>query len=62
MKVLGLFLPVLFLLATPAMAVEYQGKNIDGKKLDAKAYYSQTGGVYNPHSAPLTVTIGYYGS
>jgi len=47
MKVVGLFLPVLFLLATPAMAVEYQGKNIDGKKLDAKAYYSQTGGVYN---------------
>jgi hypothetical protein len=47
MKVLGLILPTLFLLATPAMAVEYQGQNIDGKKLPAKVYYYATGGVYN---------------
>ncbi len=47
MKVLGLVLSALFLLATPSMAVMYQGKNIDGKKLAAKAYYSETGGVYN---------------
>ncbi|MBW4449674.1 MAG: hypothetical protein KME38_23230 [Spirirestis rafaelensis WJT71-NPBG6] len=47
MKVLGLILPALFLLATPAMAVEYQGQNIDGKKLYAKVYYYATGGVYN---------------
>ena len=47
MKVLGLVLPALFLLTTPAMAVEYQGKNIDSRKLAAKAYYYATGGVYN---------------
>ena len=47
MKVLGLVLPVLFLLTTPAMAVELNGQNIDGKKLAAKAYYYATGGVYN---------------
>jgi hypothetical protein len=47
MKVLGLVLSALFLLATPSTAVEYQGKNIDGRKLPAKAYYSVTGGVYN---------------
>jgi hypothetical protein len=47
MKVLGLVLPTLLLLTTPVMAVEYQGKNIDGTKLAAKAYYPATGGVYN---------------
>lgn len=55
MKVLGLILPALFLLSAPAIclrharaiAVEYQGQNIDGKKLTAKAYYYATGGVYN---------------
>jgi hypothetical protein len=47
MKVLGLVLPTLLLLTTPVMAVEYQGKNIDGTKLAAKAYYAATGGVYN---------------
>lgn len=55
MKVLGLFLPALFVLSAPApclwhqgaIAVEYQGQNIDGKKLTAKAYYYATGGVYN---------------
>jgi hypothetical protein len=31
----------------PAPAVEYQGRNLDGKKLAAKAYYYATGGVYN---------------
>ena len=47
MKVLGLVLPTLLLLTTPVMAVEYQGKNIDGTNLAAKAYYAVTGGVYN---------------
>ena len=48
MKVLGLvLLPTLLLVTTPVLAVEYQGKNIDGRKLHAKAYYYATGGVYN---------------
>ncbi len=47
MKVDALVLSALFLLSTPAVAVEYQGQNIDGKKLAAKAYYYATGGVYN---------------
>ncbi len=46
MKVLGLVLFTLLLLTTPGTAVEYQGKNIDGRKLAAKAYYYKTGGVY----------------
>ncbi|MEH2142149.1 hypothetical protein [Nostoc sp.] len=46
MKVLGLLLLVLLGLSTPAMAVEFKGQNIDGKKLPAKAYYYATGGVY----------------
>jgi|UPI00036A7767 hypothetical protein len=36
-----------FMLGAPAVAVEYQGKNIDGKKLPGKAYYYPTGGVYD---------------
>jgi len=47
MKILSLVLPALFLLTTPAIAVEYQGKNIDGRKIPAKVYYYATGGVYN---------------
>jgi hypothetical protein len=47
MKILWLVLSALFLLITPAVAVEYQGRNIDGKKLTAKAYYYGTGGVYD---------------
>lgn len=47
MKNLGLVLFALFLLTMPALAVEYQGRNLDGKKLAAKAYYYATGGVYN---------------
>ncbi len=47
MKVFGLVLSALFLLTTPVRAVEYQGKNIDGKKLTGKAYFSETGGVYD---------------
>jgi hypothetical protein len=46
MKVLGLVLPVLLLLGTSAMAVEFKGQNIDGQKLPARAYYYATGGVY----------------
>jgi hypothetical protein len=47
MKILGLVLPALLVLISPAMAVEFKGQNIDGKKLAAKAYYYATGGVYN---------------
>jgi hypothetical protein len=47
MKILSLVLPVLLLLTTPAIAVEYQGKNIDGRKIPAKVYNYATGGVYN---------------
>ncbi|MBV9389064.1 MAG: hypothetical protein JOZ78_21820 [Chroococcidiopsidaceae cyanobacterium CP_BM_ER_R8_30] len=46
MKVLGLVLSTLLLLVTPALAAEYQGRSIDGRKFAAKAYYSATGGVY----------------
>jgi hypothetical protein len=46
MKILQLVLSAIFLLITPAMGAEYQGKNIDGKKLAATAYYGSTGGVY----------------
>jgi hypothetical protein len=47
MKNLGLTLLALFLLSAPALAVEYRGRNLDGKKLAAKAYYPSTGGVYD---------------
>jgi len=47
MKVFGLVLSTLLLLTTPARAVEYQGKNIDGFKLKGKALFSETGGVYD---------------
>ncbi|HAA29185.1 MAG TPA: hypothetical protein DCE56_17650 [Cyanobacteria bacterium UBA8553] len=47
MKVFGLVLSALILLTTPAVAVEYQGKNLDGKKLTGQAYFSETGGVYD---------------
>jgi hypothetical protein len=46
MKVLALVLSALLLLTTRVIAVEYQGKNIDGRKLVAKAYYYKTGAVY----------------
>jgi hypothetical protein len=42
-----LVLLALFLLSAPALAVEYQGRNLDGKKLPAKAYSYATGGVYD---------------
>ncbi|MCC5651646.1 hypothetical protein LC609_17800 [Nostoc sp. XA013] len=43
---LRFLLPVLLLLGTPAIAVEFKGQNIDGQKLPARAYYYATGGVY----------------
>lgn len=46
MKMLGFVLPLLLLLGTPAVAVEFKGQNIDGQKLPARAYYYATGGVY----------------
>lgn len=35
------------LLTTPVIAAEYEGKNIDDRKIPAKAYYQNTGGVYD---------------
>lgn len=47
MKMFWLILSTLLLLNTPLIAAEYQGKNLDGRKLAAKAYYQKTGGVYD---------------
>jgi hypothetical protein len=47
MKILALVIPIVFLMSAPALSAEYQGRNIDGKKLAAKAYYYATGGVYD---------------
>ncbi|GAA6619668.1 hypothetical protein [Scytonema sp. NUACC26] len=46
MKILQLVLSAVFLLTTPTLGAEYRGKNLDGKKLAATAYYGNTGGVY----------------
>lgn len=47
MKVFWLILSTLLFLNAPVIAAEYQGKNLDGRKLAAKAYYQKTGGVYD---------------
>lgn len=47
MKMFWLILSTLLFLNTPVIAVEYQGKNLDGRKWVAKAYYQKTGGVYD---------------
>jgi hypothetical protein len=47
MKIFGLALSALLLLLAPARAAEYQGKNIDDFKLNGKAYFAATGGVYD---------------
>lgn len=49
MKVLWLVLFTLSLWTTPIIAVEYQGENLDGRRLAAKAYYQKTGGVFEVH-------------
>jgi hypothetical protein len=46
-RFLGLVFFILILLAAPATAAEYQGKNIDGRRFIAKAYSYETGGLYN---------------
>jgi hypothetical protein len=46
MKVLWLVLSAALLLTTPVVAVEYHGRNLDGKKLPAKAYNYSTGEEY----------------
>lgn len=43
----GLAFSLFILLTAPANAVEYQGKNIDGRRFDAKAYSYETGGIYD---------------
>ncbi|MGA7937128.1 MAG: hypothetical protein WCA35_26490 [Kovacikia sp.] len=47
MKVFGLAVSSLILLAMPTLAAEYRGKNIDGRKLAAQIYSYKTGGVYD---------------
>jgi hypothetical protein len=47
MKIFWLILSTLLFLNAPVIAAEYQGKNLDGRKLAAKAYYQKTGGVYD---------------
>ncbi|UBF24572.1 hypothetical protein K9N68_23200 [Kovacikia minuta CCNUW1] len=47
MKAFNLTVSALLLLANPAFAVDYQGKNIDGRKLPARVYSFKTGGVYD---------------
>ena len=47
MKGLEFVASALLLVAMPAHAIEYQGRTIDGKKLPAKVFSYQTGGVYN---------------
>ncbi len=47
MKAIGLTLSALLLLATPTLAAEYQGKTLDGRKLAARVYSYNTGGVYD---------------
>lgn len=42
-----LILFTLSFLTTSVIAVEYQGKNLDGRRLSAKVYYQKTGGVYD---------------
>lgn len=44
---LGLVLSALLLISKPVFAVDYQGKNIDDRMLNAKAYNYETGGVYD---------------
>lgn len=46
MKTIGTALLTLCLLSSPSLAAQYQGKTIDGRKLTAKVYSYETGGVY----------------
>lgn len=45
-KVISLVVPLVLGLATPVLAVDYQGVSLDGKKLPAKVYSYDTGGLY----------------
>lgn len=47
MRVFILFLVVFLSLISPVTALEYRGKNLDGRKLNARAFYGGTGGVYD---------------
>ncbi len=47
MKIFALIWVALSFLTLPVLALEYQGRNLDGQKIPAKAYYQGTGGVYN---------------
>lgn len=46
MKILAFVASVLLAVTLPAIAAEYQGKTIDGKRLPARAYSYATGGVF----------------
>ncbi|WP_421655960.1 hypothetical protein [Leptothermofonsia sp. ETS-13] len=47
MKAIGFIFSTLLLLATPTLAADYQGRTLDGRKLTAKVYSYNTGGVYD---------------
>ncbi|MBD1848090.1 hypothetical protein H6F89_32975 [Cyanobacteria bacterium FACHB-63] len=46
MKILALVASALLAVSLPAIAAEYQGKTIDGKRLPARAYSYATGGMF----------------
>jgi hypothetical protein len=46
MKRLALIVSILLTMSLPTLAAEYQGKTIDGRKIPAKVYSYETGGVF----------------
>ncbi len=47
MKAFALAFLTVFLTVSPTLAVEYQGQNIDGRKLTAKVYSYETAATYD---------------
>jgi hypothetical protein len=47
MRFIGFAFVTVCLLGFPSLAAEYQGASIDGRKLAAKVYSYETGGVYD---------------
>ncbi|MDV3001719.1 MAG: hypothetical protein N5P05_003325 [Chroococcopsis gigantea SAG 12.99] len=45
-RLVPLSLCLSLIMAAPLLALEYEGKNIDGRRIEAKAYYQGTGGLY----------------
>ncbi len=44
---MAIILAPLAIIGKQAIAAEYQGKNVDGKKIPAQVYSSETGGVFD---------------